>query len=153
MHKLQVHWKIFTINFCLSHEQPKGNVCLYHKSLYVQYDVFHMGEHFPRSDNNAVITELVFVWRKCCRASSFYLLHVFFSLHLHSVNSSLASLVRIILCPLHDCYKLCKQRQRCKVPHQPRDSARLFLFHLLWYVTLSNHMVLFVRYPFLAVFM
>lgn len=78
-------------------------VCMYSMMFFTWENIFRAQTTTQNLSQN---------W-KCCRASSFFLLHVFFSLRLHSVNSSLASLVIIILCPLHDCYKLCKQRQRC----------------------------------------
>lgn len=47
--RLKVQGRILTINFCLSHEKPKGNVCLFHTSLYVQYDIFSYGRKFTEN--------------------------------------------------------------------------------------------------------
>lgn len=76
--------------------------------------VFLKGEgNLLRQDNESVITHLVF-WRKC----SVVFFPCFPRVLLISplsvcLSLSLSRLVKIKLCPLHDCYKLCIQRHRC----------------------------------------
>lgn len=114
MHQITGALKGFTINFCLSHEK------LMEKSVYFMQVCMYSVIFFIWGQTDCVSTRNQLLHRISCLFCFVFLEEVLSCLPFCPVSRfplsspisvNLSRLVRIILCPLHDCYKLCIQRR------------------------------------------
>lgn len=104
----------------LAARKPEEGVYMSHKSVCtVRYFSYFGGETLREfTCGTRFVRRKTSLCLPVCLSFFFFVLFcvfLFFFLHLRSllISLSLSRLVRIILCPLHDCYKLCIQRRRC----------------------------------------
>lgn len=111
MHQITDALKGFTLNFCLSHEKLKEKSVNSYKPVCTVFYFSYGGKFTASGQGCSCHTQLVSSGGKVVAPP--FSSRLVFSFLVLGLLIALSRLVQIILCPLHDCYKLRIQRRRC----------------------------------------